>query len=57
MKWVEKNDGRVFDKGLENEEGYFTLSCSLTHNVLTAVSPNQFELKGEYLQLPTDPCV
>ena len=42
------NDGQLWIKGEENNEGYFTLKHSESTKYLTAVPENKLELRGNY---------
>ena len=46
VELVENRKDQLWEIGVENDEGYFTLTHWKTKKVLTAISSNQLEVKG-----------
>ena len=47
VELVENRKDQLWEKGVANDEGYFTLTHWKTKKVLTAISSNQLEVKGK----------
>ena len=45
----EQENGQLWKKGVPNDEDYFTLECSKSSKVMTAVSEDQIKMKGKLL--------
>ena len=43
---IQNNSGQLWEKGLVEENGYFTLKNPQSQKLLTAVSPHGFDIKG-----------